>query len=61
MNRTADTIGSNQVTTQRLFTLNGLKQGLKVAGAEPREVMSLNDLNENGGTVHQMLSRCIST
>lgn len=45
----------NQVPTELLLPLNRLKQRLEVPGAESREVMTLDDLDKDGGSIQQML------
>lgn len=45
----------DQVTTQLLLTLDGLKQRLEVSSAKAGEVVSLDDLNEDGGAIHHVL------
>lgn len=44
-----------KVATEGLFPLNGLKERFEVAGAKTREVVSLDDFNEDGGAIHQVL------
>lgn len=45
----------NQIAAQFLLTLDSLEQRLEVTSTEAGEVMSLNDLNKDGRTVHQVL------
>lgn len=46
---------SDQVTAQLLLSLDSLEQRLEVSSAKAVEVVSLDDLNEDRGAVHQML------
>lgn len=48
-------IGSDQIPSELLLSLDSLKQGLEIAGSESFEVMSLDDLDEHGWPIHQML------
>jgi hypothetical protein len=44
-----------KVATEGLFPFNGLKQRFEVASAKAGEVVSLDNFNEDSGTVHQVL------
>lgn len=45
----------NQVSAQFLLPLDSLEQRLEVTSTEAGEVMSLDDLDEDGRTVHHVL------
>lgn len=49
----------NQIPTEFLLPLNRLKQRLEVPGAETGEVVSLDDLDEDSGTIQQVLSSLV--
>src|SRR4051812_29742527 len=44
-----------QVPSLRLLTLNRLKQTLKVTSAKALKLITLNNLNKDGRTIHQRL------
>ena len=45
----------SQVAAESLVGLNGLEEGLEVAGAETLMVTSLDDLHKDGGAVLERL------
>lgn len=47
--------GLNQITTQCLLALNGLEEGFEIPRAKAGEVVALDDFNEDGRTVHEVL------
>jgi hypothetical protein len=51
---------SDQVASQLLLTLYRFKQRFEITGSKTREVVSLYDLDENGWTIHQVLTNLIS-
>lgn len=46
---------SHEVSAQLLLPFNSFEQRLEVPCSEAGEVVPLNNLNEHGGTIHQML------
>lgn len=50
----------DQIASQLLLTLYGLKQRFEIAGPKTREVVPLDNLDENGRAVHQMLIHLVS-
>lgn len=51
----------DQISTELLLPLERLEQRLEVAGSEAREVVSLDDFNEDGRAIHQMLRIFVSS
>ena len=49
----------NQVATQLLLSLDSLEQRLEVASTEAGEVVALDDLNEDGWTIHHVLQSLV--
>lgn len=60
---------SNEVASHFLLSFDGFKQGFEVTSTETREVIALNDLDEDCGTIKKVLQNyslvkkynCIST
>jgi mannitol-1-phosphate/altronate dehydrogenase len=44
-----------KVATEGLLPFNGLKERFEVSSTKAGEVVSLDDFNEDGGTIHQVL------
>jgi len=53
--RTAASTGLQEISTKFLLPLDSLEQRLEVSGTETREVVPLDDFNENRGSVHEVL------
>ena len=53
-------LSSDQVAAHFLLSLDGLEEGLEVTGTKALEVVALDDLDEDGRAVQQMLSQKVS-
>lgn len=51
---------SNQVAAHFLLSLDGLEEGLEVTSTKALEVVALDNLDEDGRAVQQMLSQSVS-
>lgn len=51
---------SNQISSLSLLPLNSLEERLEISGAKAREIVSLDDLNEDRGTIKEVLLYTVS-